>query len=118
MKKLLTISFLLIFFSSCGTTSYLKSEQQSMESWMGLTKAELIHSWGPPARISSDGQGGEIYTYDKTVTMGQFPGNAYATNRGISYTNPMPATITRSRMFYIHASGIIYHWLCQGRQGY
>jgi hypothetical protein len=84
---------------------------------MGSTKAELIMTWGPPTRISPDGQGGEIYTYDKTVTIGQFPGNAYATNNGISYTNAMPATVTRSRMFYFDSSGKIYHWLSQGRQG-
>lgn len=113
-----TISILL-FSSSCKTTSFAQKEKTMMDSWLGHTKAELLQSWGPPTKTDSDGQGGEILTYDKTVTLGQTPGTVYGNgNGGINYTRPNNNVVTRSRMFYVNQQGKIYHWLAQGRQGY
>ena len=117
MKKFM-LFFLLISLISCATSSFLSQEQNTMDSWIGADKITLIQTWGPPNKITPDGQGGEIYIYDKTVNIGQFAGSVYAINNGLSYTNPIPAIVTRSRMFYINPSGKIYHWISTGRQGY
>ncbi len=70
-----------------------------MNSWMGATKSQLLSVWGPPDRVTSDGQDGEILVYDKTASM-----------NGL--------VLTRSRCFYFNKEGKIYYWLCKGRQGY
>lgn len=91
-----------------------------MDSWLGSTKANLIQSWGPPNRTTNDGQGGEILVYEKSANLYQTPGTVYTQpyNNSIYYTQPRNNVVTRSRMFYINNKGVIYHWLCQGRQGY
>ena len=117
---------IIYFFSACLLTSCLATsglgdkEKEVMDSWMGSTKAQLIQSWGPPTKVASDGQGGEILIYDKSVSFAQSPGQVYTQpyNNNVYYTNPESNIITRSRMFYINKQGVIYHWLCQGRQGY
>ena len=98
---------------------FKNKKKTTMNSWLGSTKAQLIQSWGPPTKVTSDAQGGEILIYDKTVKFPQNPGSVYqGYDNSIQYTNPESTTITRSRMFYVDANGKIYHWLCQGRQGY
>lgn len=90
-----------------------------MDSWMGHTKQELIQSWGPPSRTAPDAQGGEIWIYDKTVTIPGLPGQiSRSPFGGIQYTTPQSLTVTRSRMFYISAEGKVYHWRAEGRPGY
>lgn len=114
----LTISILSLF-SSCKTTSFAQKEKTTMDSWLGHSKAELLQSWGPPTKVDSDGQGGEILTYDKSVALTQTPGTVYNNGYGgINYTRPQNNVVTRSRMFYVNQQGKIYHWLAQGRQGY
>jgi len=110
---------------SCVTTTPPKSdfaeeEQVTMNSWLGHSKQELILSWGPPTRVTSDYQDGEVLIYDRTVTLPAMPGHIQRTpfGSGLQYTNPMNLTITRSRMFYVNPQGKIYHWRAEGRQGY
>ena len=61
MKKNLILTCVFFFFliSSCTSTNKLSKTQEeeraTMESWMGHSKAELIQSWGPPTKITSDG---------------------------------------------------------------
>jgi len=113
-----TALILLLTLAGCATTNFADTEKTNMDSWVGHTKVELVQTWGPPLKVDSDQQGGEIYTYEKSVTMGQFPGQVYGTNQGIAYTQARPATVTRVRMFYINKEGKIYHWMSQGREGY
>jgi len=114
MNKLFVLLLLVLY--GCATTSKSPSEKEVMDSWLGSTKAELVLKWGPPVRIADDGQGGEIYVYEKQITFGQFPGSVKSTSTGLSYTNARSATVIRSRMFYINKEGKIYHWLCEGRE--
>jgi len=107
-----------LMLCSCAATNFSKQEELTMNSWIGHSKAELIQTWGPPKSVSSDGKGGEIYTYEKSVSFGQTPGKVYSNSNNIYYTNPQSNVITRSRMFYMDNTGKIYHWLSQGRQGY
>lgn len=109
---------LLMALAGCASTNFTQTETDTMNSWVGHTKAELVQTWGPPLKIDSDQQGGEIFTYEKSVTIGQFPGQVYGTNTGIGYTQARPATITRVRMFYINKEGKVYHWVSNGREGY
>ena len=118
MKPIYLFFSLALLQYSCATTNFADQEKTTMDSWIGHTKAELIRTWGPPKSISTDGQGGEIYVYDTSVNFGQTPGQVYTQNSNVYYTNPQSNVVTRSRMFYINKSGVIYTWLSQGRQGY
>lgn len=68
-----------------------------MDSWMGYSRHDLVMKWGPPARTSSDGAGGDIYIYATSAA------NPYG--GGILY---------RYRMFFIGKDDRIYHWISQG----
>lgn len=114
----LLIVFLLILLSGCASMDWAAQEKITMDSWLGSSKTQLLQSWGVPANIASDGQGGEIYTYGITINFGQSAGQVYAGTNRVYYTNPQNMVVTRSRMFFIDQSGKIYHWLCQGKQGY
>jgi hypothetical protein len=120
MKRLYVLFFalsLLLFTSGCAVTSITDTEKTVMASWMGSTKADLIQKWGPPTKIFSDGSGGEIYSYEVTINLGQTAGSVYGSGRSLYYTSPQSRVVTRSRMFYINTSGVLYSWLCQGREG-
>ena len=91
MKKyIVIITAAVLFLISCT------SEKKVMDSWVGDNKQHLIMTWGPPARITSDGNDGEIYIYSSETYM--------------PYYN-----ITRYnyRMFFLDKEGAIYHWITQ-----
>jgi len=125
IQAIILISFLLLAYGSntidksLGFDNFQDKEKEVMDSWMGSTKAELILEWGTPTQTTSDGQGGEILIYDRTVAFPQTPGQVYTQpyDPNIYYSNPQSNVVTRSKMFYVDKNGIIYHWLCQGRQG-
>ena len=114
MKKLLTISILLIFFSSCGTTGYLKTETTFLESWIGSTKAELVQKLGPPNSTASDDAGGQIYIYDLVVGVTHSPGVISPMANNIYYSKPQSNNVVRSMMFFINRDGKIYHSAARG----
>ena len=62
-----------------------------MDSWIGNTGHSVIMKWGPPARTSPDGNGGEIYIYETQTVL-------YNTLR------------FNHKMFYVNKEGIIYSW--------
>ena len=123
-----TILACMLFIGGCATSNQLSEndhsdfqdkEKAAMDSWLGLTKQELIMAWGPPTKTALDAQGGEILIYDRTVTFPLLPGQIQPSPfGGTQYTTPQSLTVTRSRMFYISNEGKIYHWLIQGRPGY
>ena len=81
-----------------------------MQSWVGQHKSKLIASWGPPQNISSDGLGGQVYTYylNRNGTMN----TTYN-----SYTNILVTTnnsYTATRNFYVGKNGVIYRWRWTG----
>lgn len=85
-----------MFLISCEST---KKISEKMDSWLGHHKSELIESWGPPTRYESDGKGGEILIYERSVTQGSMIGKTYYENTNHPY-----------RMFYADRRGKIYHW--------
>lgn len=94
-----------------------------MQSWIGSTKAELYQRFGPPERITDDGQGGEILIYEKTEEGGgSNQQNTVSPNQSNSvamslYTpvNVQHDKVTYIKMFYCNAQGIIYHWRSETR---
>ena len=77
-----------------------KEKQDIGQSWIGLKKTELLRSWGPPTGgVVSDGNGGEILTYNQGNT---------------SYTRNDPfqgrVLVNESQLyhFYVDNKGVIY----------
>jgi hypothetical protein len=100
-----------------------------MNSWMGHNYSELIMSWGPPAQVYDDGQGGRIliYTQSRQWTT---PGHATTQTTGqatiydnmiwgqaqsvTTYTPPQRAGYTAFRAFAIDKDGRIYKYSWRG----
>ena len=92
MHRLILPSLLLSLFLSCTST------RKALDPWLGATKKELIMSWGPPIRTTSDGGTGEVLVY---VAQGEFaatPGNR-------------PDKFWNYTYMYVDTTGRIYHWL-------
>ena len=108
------VAFCTIFLSSllfsCGVLNPGNNITEAMKSWVGHHKSKLIQEWGPPNNISTDGKGGEVYTYyynrnkNSTTTYNQYT-KSYNTSNN-SYT--------AERHFYINKDGKIYSWRWKG----
>ena len=48
---------------TAGCTSISKT----MQAWVGHHFSELIAAWGPPDKTFSDGRGGQIFIYTRTL---------------------------------------------------
>jgi hypothetical protein len=92
MKKFL---ILLLIICSCHYVPF----KERMAAWIGHSKGELIHQWGPPAGTTSDGNGGEILTYSTNRT---FHNSNY-------YGGITSQTVSDYRDFYINPNGNIYY---------
>ena len=66
-------------------------------------------SWGPPARVDSDGKGGEILTFVFDRNTGQTISKTYGDN----YV-ARPTGWQAYRMFWVNEKGIIYSWKWKG----
>jgi len=98
---------------SLGCASLTPSK--AMQSWVGSQQSQLILSWGPPTRSTSDGAGGTILIYEYDRNTGQIPGRAVRNLDGsISYTAPQATGYVATRMFWVDAKGVIYYWRWQG----
>ena len=107
------------------------SINQTMNSWMGSHISKVILKWGPATQIAEDGAGGRIYIWQiqKQVSVPQdrwvtsppgpprqrpqtIPGIALELQRQKPQrvTEYVTQNVTKSRMFYVNADGIIYHW--------
>ena len=105
MKRIFLCLLFLIVLVGCASIS------RKMDSWKGHHKSELIASWGPPSRVTSDGKGGEILIYEYDRNFGQTRGQIYSDG---SYTAPRQNRYTAYRMFYVDGNGYIYNWRWQG----
>jgi len=129
------ICALVLVLAGCATPS------KTLASWLDHNSNELIASWGPPDRVFSDGQGGQIFVYTQTTSWVQ-PGsttttytgnttgsaitnygNGQATTYGQASTYGQATTIynpsyvqqyTKYRMFWISGDGTIYNWAWRG----
>jgi hypothetical protein len=105
------LTALLLLVLSLTTTVGCASVNSQMQSWVGHHQAELIASWGPPARTAADGNGGTILIYYQYRDFGQTRGKVYSDG---SYTAPRENGYVAQRMFYVNPDGVIYSWRWQG----
>lgn len=96
MNKLLLIIGVVMCMVSCT------SQREIMDSWLNHGKHELVLSWGPPTKIVSDGNKGEIYIYSKHIYM-----QATQYYAGCNYY--------RYNMMYINFLGKIYSWRIENK---
>lgn len=126
----------LMLFAGCVGTEELN---RVMRSWEGHSVNELVASWGAPTSRTSDGSGGQIFTYDKShrtyipesyspdytgaaiATYSHPEGDPTTTPRthtsAVTPTTYSPAYtshVTRRRVFWIDSSGRIYRWSWEG----
>jgi hypothetical protein len=113
MNKYLNFILIIILFSllnSCSSFDTVEFESR-LNTWLNHDKTELIKSWGPPSRIESDMNGGQIFIYDNSAE-GQTGGLIYTNPKtGLTtYTTPQKYTKYLTTMMYVNQSGKIYHW--------
>jgi hypothetical protein len=103
-------------------------EGKAIDSWLNAKIDKLIKVWGPPTKISSDGKGGQIYSYEETSTYQVAPGRAVTIQNdgkyvlpqfrnNTYYTAPVSRVITIYRLIFINEEGIIYYWDRRRREG-
>jgi len=116
MKNRIQFLFLLAFsisLLSCSASYHFDKEkfEQGLNTWLNSDKTELIKSWGPPSRVESDMNGGQIYIYEKSVDE-QTSGYIYTNPKyGLTtYKTPQDYSYYMIKMMYINSSGKIYHW--------
>ena len=128
--------FALAFFAGCVATEEMN---KTMSTWEGHSVKELLASWGTPTSTASDGQGGQILTYNKSHTeylpasyTPDYAGAAVATyswpegdpalharthtpaQTPTIYTPPQSSRVNRMRVFWVDSSGRIYRWSWKG----
>ena len=110
MKKilLLCVSILLVtIITGCATQKKRKAELDSiMNSWTGYHISAVIQKWGPETKITGDGKGGNIYTWEKTWQT-----NAYYDYNKV-YQPPQNRYCNKN--FYVNKEGIVYAWRYDG----
>jgi len=94
MKTTILIVAVMTLFSGCISSKKIDSQ---MNSWIGSDKKELILQWGPPSKVESDGNSGEILVY---AQHGFVP---LSTGQTVNYW--------LYKMMYVNQSGKIYHWI-------
>lgn len=83
-----------------------------MDSWIGSTKQNLMMSWGPPARTTDDGAGGEILVY---ATQGYIPPSTFYDGYG-GYSTKPGVSFWDYKFMWVNSEGKIYHWMVQRQQ--
>jgi hypothetical protein len=108
-EKIILMTICIVFLYGCNTqrnvssreyysTAQQRSEdnEDNMDSWIGITKQQLLLKWGAPSSTYSDSAGSEILTYVKANGIPDlFMGGTLRINHTYS--------------FYIDSSGKIYH---------
>jgi len=113
--KIWYVARLLAMIIICGYFCSCEGPSKAMASWVGHTRQEIYQSLGPPSRVTTDGGSGTILIYESYVNTGQQAGQVYNNGYGgVNYTSPQNTGYTRSRMFYVNSSGVIYSWRWQG----
>ncbi len=61
MRKAILIAVLSIVMVGCTST------KKVMNSWLGHSKHDVIMGWGPPSKVSSDGNGGKCLLFSPSI---------------------------------------------------
>jgi hypothetical protein len=107
MKQIFLILVSVFLLAGCYST------QNTMDSWIGSSKKDLIMKWGPPDRTASDGGEGEILIFAKQVYIPAQTGlSTVGADDNVHTGAGTPArTYWDYKLFYIDKNPIIYHWL-------
>lgn len=89
-----------------------------MNSWLGKDQHQLIMAWGPPTSTASDGKDGQILVWTdyrqhagySTTSVSR--GSRFSPATANTYYAP-PTTSQFSKLIYVDANGVIYHWRTQ-----
>lgn len=66
---------------------------------------------GPPDKTTSDGLDGQVFVYDRFISLGQTAGQVFRDSWGnLNYTTPQQRGLTFRRMFFLNREGKIYLW--------
>jgi len=104
LKIFFFITIAIVMLARCAAVG--SSTTKTMESWNGSHISKLISSWGPETKVSADGKGGKVYTWDR-----RWATNAFYDQNGV-YQPPRERNCTKS--FYVNEKGIIYSYRWQG----
>ena len=104
--RLVIVFFFTLFMPLFYGCAVGKRTTEVMNAWKGRNISEVIQSWGPETRTSSDGKGGVIYTWITTWST-----IAYVDTGG---TYQPPRNLSCRQSFYVNRNGIIYSWQWEG----
>lgn len=100
MKNIITLIVVATLLCGC----YATKMAETMQSYMGHTKGTVIRNFGPPAAVTSNGDGGEILIYAVQNIIYTPPG-------GYPYGVPQHDRVYWNyKMFYIGKDNCVYHW--------
>lgn len=98
----------IIIFSTLSCLSCV-TQEAVLNSWLNSTKQEIIRSWGPPDRTSSDGGSGEILVYAKQIFI---PERRFYSGGSSSVISPAE-TFWDYKYIYVDINKKIYYWRTQ-----
>ena len=124
--------FIVVSFSlsACTMSQTRPTTVEILNSWKTKHVSELIRSWGPADRITSDGSDGMIYVWDmtryvkirdgKTETQGTVEesgigwGKTHRVKLKTVHKDPIIVEREKIRMFWVDRNGFIYDWQAKG----
>jgi hypothetical protein len=62
MRNRLTIAWIGLFLAACATT---RQYEEKLEAWVGRSDSDLVVKWGAPVATFSQGNGIQLYEYQK-----------------------------------------------------
>ena len=83
------------------------------DSFTGKPCAAVIQAFGAPARVTTDGKGGNIYVWEKTYTTGgtSYPITTYYNNVPHTTYHTTPLRFHKNiKEFYFTSDDKCYHW--------
>lgn len=130
IMRVLALFSLLVLVPSCTVTKTVYMEN-IFNSWIGASAHDMILQQGTPTAIVPDGQGGQVYVYDNSISMTagySAPGQFYARPSGLAVPGNQstslsyqPGTtvsrqyaVTKKVEYFVNAAGYIYAWHSTG----
>ncbi len=83
--------------------------ERELRSWLGRHESDLMASWGAPARIETDGNGGRVLVYSVGDTRPEESVNVHPPADTLR-TRVEPRPSDEERRFWVSREGFIYAW--------
>ena len=103
IQALLILLMGAFFLVGCATSAKYSA---AVSTWVGSHISDVKRSWGPETDVTSDGNGGRIYSWTK-----RWKTRAYYNSSGV-YQPPRDRHCTRN--LYCNQSGKVYSWRWNG----